>query len=166
MVTSDGRPLKEKYIPKCNKKGYPVISVRMRKQGIDQKVLVHQVVAHQKFGDTMYTDGILCRHLDNDKGNFNSDNIVLGTSKDNWDDNTLETKEAIAKIAENAGKARRVLCEEDIQTAVHMRAKGSFYRQIATALDVSQSTIYYALSGKTYKEFHRELGERLKPEIC
>lgn len=47
------------------------------------KVKVHRLVAYQKFGDMIYEDGIVVRHLDGNGSNNCIDNIEIGTYSDN-----------------------------------------------------------------------------------
>ena len=90
-VTPDGRPLRPPYKPKpSGKAAYPTISYRKRSLGITMRVPVHQVVAFQKYGEVIFTAGVLCRHRDNDKLNFKQENILIGTPKDNFRDNDPE----------------------------------------------------------------------------
>lgn len=46
-------------------------------------VLVHRIQALQKFGDKIFKDGIVVRHLNGEKTDNSWDNIAIGTHKDN-----------------------------------------------------------------------------------
>jgi hypothetical protein len=59
-------------------------------------VKVHRLQAYQKFGDEMFVEGIMVRHLDGDSTNNTWDNIAIGTNSDNMMDMSAEVRLAKA----------------------------------------------------------------------
>ena len=47
---------------------------------------VHRLQAYQKYGDSLYMDGMVVRHLNDIKTDNSWANIVIGTQKDNMQD--------------------------------------------------------------------------------
>lgn len=153
IKTADGRPLKKPFLPTICKTGYPIVSFRRRKQNISMKVQVHQIVAYQKYGEQIFQEKIMCRHLDNDKTNFRESNIMLGTSKDNYLDNPPALKEKLKKVVVQSAKKRRIFNGDEVKEILSMRKEGATYREITAIYKASKSTVSYLCTGKTYKEY-------------
>ncbi len=147
IETSNGRPVGKPYIPKINRRGYPVISVRMRKLDISIRIQVHQIVAYQKYGDNMFSPGILCRHLNNDKKDFSSDNIAIGTPKDNYEDNPESYKTMFRTFRGNRKLTKEQVIE--IRTAA---ANGKSFGGLMKEYNVSRNTVRYIVRRLTYAD--------------
>jgi len=59
--------------------------------GIKRGVFVHRLQAYQKFGSSMFEDGIEVRHYDGNSFNNSESNILIGTRKDNHADRMRHT---------------------------------------------------------------------------
>lgn len=57
-------------------RGYPYFNARVN--GKKRVITVHRLAAYQKFGDDLFEEGVMVRHLDNNKQNNSLDNISLG----------------------------------------------------------------------------------------
>ena len=44
-----------------------------------QKVCIHKLMAYQKYGDKIFEEGIVVRHLNDDPKDNSYDNIIIGT---------------------------------------------------------------------------------------
>lgn len=152
LIRNKNRPFVGWYKPKINKIGYPHIGVRIRGLKIDQKIEIHRVVAHQKYGDEIFKEGIHVRHLDNDKLNFHPDNLALGTAYDNHHDNGWEVKELQKKEAKAAAKALRKLTMEQANNLRQDRENGMYFRDLAKKYKISLGCVCYICQGKTYNE--------------
>lgn len=78
--------------------GYPTFKVR----DVDNKnlnVSSHRLQAYQKYGDKIYDDGIVVRHLDGDKHNNTKDNIAIGSYSENYMDQPENVRASRAKHA-------------------------------------------------------------------
>lgn len=60
--------------------------------GKNINVPFHRLQAYQKFGDKIYEDGIVVRHLDGDSSNNSIDNIDIGSYSDNYMDQPKEVR--------------------------------------------------------------------------
>jgi len=63
--------------------------------GFNEKKLyiaTHRLQAYQKYGNKLFEDGIVVRHLNGNKSDNCWDNIAIGTSKDNSMDIPKETR--------------------------------------------------------------------------
>jgi len=83
FISYTGRLIK--YI---NKKGYAVCKITIDKKSYI--LYAHRLQAYQKFGDKIYSNNILTRHLNNNSKDNSFDNIGLGTNKDNMMDRGSE----------------------------------------------------------------------------
>ena len=63
------------------------------------RILVHRLQAYQKFGDEIFKEGVVVRHLDNNSLNNSFDNIAIGTQLDNILDRPSEERLNHAKYA-------------------------------------------------------------------
>jgi len=81
-VTKDGQLLnpKGKVIGNLNDKGYQRTTLKLNKVHI---LHTHRLQAYQKFGNKLYEDGIMVRHLNGNKIDNSWGNIAIGTNKDN-----------------------------------------------------------------------------------
>jgi len=68
--------------PACRKDGYPWFTV-CTESGISRRCTVHRLQAYQLFGERIYENGMMVRHLDGDRMNPAAYNLALGTSSDN-----------------------------------------------------------------------------------
>ena len=152
IETSDGRPVGEPYIPKLGTTGYPVVSFRSRKRGICQRVQIHQAVLYQIHGDAVFASGVVCRHKNSIKTDFSQNNLVLGSPKNNYDDNTAATKQRLLLAAKAAAVARRSLSDNEVRAIRKLRISGVSYHKIAEQYGVCKTTIRFIMSGRTYAD--------------
>lgn len=132
---------------------YNVFTLHVRVNGKRKsfKVYVHRLLAYQKFGDALFTDGIEVRHLDDDSRNNRWDNIGLGTHRQNMLDQSLEKRRAIAAqgcdVRAAAAAAANRLFTDDVEELIFQRyGDGSTYIELASEFDASSATIYRILS--------------------
>lgn len=78
--------------------GYPTFKMR-DVENKNLNVSSHRLQAYQKYGDKIYEDGIVVRHLDGDKHNNTKDNISIGTYSDNYMDQPENVRLARARHA-------------------------------------------------------------------
>jgi len=88
----------------CSKhsKGYRCIGHRIN--GGKTNIPVHRLQAYIKFGNKIYTKGLVVRHLDGDKLNNSYKNIELGTYSDNRMDMPEEDRKRLAQLAADTQK--------------------------------------------------------------
>lgn len=86
IVTEDGKFLNPNgsEIGRYNDDGYLYSSFRVDKRCI--RCYAHRLQAYQKYGDLLYQDGILTRHLNGDSRDNSWVNISIGTHSQNMMD--------------------------------------------------------------------------------
>lgn len=91
----------------------------------DKKVFIHRFQAYHKFGDKIYTNGMVVRHLNGNRTDNSWDNIEIGTNKDNAQDEPIEKRTRIALHANKYSvKARKKLSDEQEIELVKLRKDG------------------------------------------
>lgn len=98
-ITHDGQLLSPKGIIRKihkNKVGYYETNVRIK--GKLYHLYIHRLCAYQKYGDIIF-DAECVRHLDGNPLNNCSDNIEIGTQKDNIMDIPKEVRQKKAEYA-------------------------------------------------------------------
>ena len=128
-----------------NKKGYYTFAIMTgsRTDGTRKKhnVLVHRLVAYQKYGNDIYNKGIEVRHFDGDSLNNCDNNILIGTHSENMMDIPEEER---VKKAIKASLEVRVLTDEEIEKVRADRIKGFTFQELADK---------YNLSGKGHAHY-------------
>lgn len=107
-----------------------------------KKLYAHRLQAYQKYGDKIFEEGIVVRHLDGDKLNNSYENIGIGTQLDNIYD--MSKKQRIKRAM---GSSR--FSEIEMQEIMNLRKNGYTYKQIGELFKVSKSTLSY-LFNKAY----------------
>lgn len=82
LIGLKGDPLKVKAYGKQRYPTFTVNGVSFTKSGI-KSIRVHQFAAYCFYGEAMFEDGIIVRHLNDNPYDFSKENIALGTDKDN-----------------------------------------------------------------------------------
>lgn len=122
-----------------DKQGYVKTSIQIR--GKNKHLYAHRLQAYQMYGEKIYEEGIVCRHLDNDKNNNSVKNICLGSSKENFLD---IPREQIIKIAHRAAKAT-IKYDRDEVMGFYERCKS--YKQTMERFNISSGgTLHYILN--------------------
>lgn len=140
-ITSDGTV----YSPKGNivgthgKNGYRYFSFRVN--GKITKVYFHRFQAYNKFGDAIYEDNIVVRHLDGNYLNNSESNIDLGTNSDNMMDIPKEVR--IRKSSNASKKYPDVL----VQMIRLDKEKGMSYKELMIKYNISsKGTLSYIIN--------------------
>jgi len=130
-----------------DKWGYPRFGVNTSDRHI-RNVYVHKLVAFLKYGDKIFEKSIEVRHLNNNKNDFSSDNISIGTSSDNRMDNPLSVRLSTANAA---ALKRRKCTEKDVIEIRKLYKEGQTLRGIGKKFGITKSTVSYIVNKKTYK---------------
>ncbi len=129
--------------------GYLCFSIRFVDDGIKKltKILVHRLQAYQKYGEDMFADGIVCRHLNNDKNDNSANNIAIGTHGDNAMDNSpaFRTGKAI-----NASSKLRRFNDDEIKSIKKDRQDGLSYKSLSEKYNVGKGTLSYLFNEAKY----------------
>ena len=144
---------------RINKQGYKSFTFR-NKKGKIEVILVHRFQAYQKFGDKIFKEGLVVRHLDGNSLNNSWDNIELGTQSDNIMDRSPECRKRSATIASRKRQDKfrtykeRCLIYEDLRNNIP-------YSEIMKTYNIpSKGTLSYMKNKSLeYKEYMEMLAQ-------
>jgi len=108
-------------------------------EGQSYPILVHQLVAYQKFGEKLFESETV-RHLDGDCRNNMEDNISIGTHRQNALDRNHEDRR------KHAAKGGQKFTPEFIAMLRADHAAGFGYKKLEKMYKVPRSTLSYYLS--------------------
>lgn len=129
-----------------NGKGYKVFGIR--NGGKKLQVKVHRLQAFMKFGDAIYQEGMLVRHLNGKPSDNSWNNLALGTDSDNKMD--IPESLRISKAIKASSKAR-VYTDEELASIREDRKNGMQYKELMAKYSISsKGTLYYILNS-SYK---------------
>lgn len=127
---------------------YPKIN--FKHAGRKYYVSMHRLAAYCFYGDRLFSEGILVRHLNGDKSDLRNENIVLGTQVDNMADipecklNEMARKKRDYALRNSIIPPRNFkIADNEIPSVITMIDSGLSYREIAKHYGVHHSTIYY-----------------------
>jgi hypothetical protein len=104
-------------------------------------VKVHRLQAYQKFGDKMFKEGILVRHLDGNPTNNSWDNIEIGTNSDNMMDISPDIR--LAKAMHATSFTRKY----DKETVRAYYNENKSYKQTMEHFNISsKGTLHFILN--------------------
>lgn len=107
-------------------------------------VNVHQLAAYQKYGNVIFAEDVLVRHLDGDSLNNKDENIAIGSHSDNAMD---KTKEARIKQAIMASTHIRKFPDVEMERIRAKRSEGATYKDLMTEFNISsKGTLHHILN--------------------
>lgn len=110
------------------------------------QVMVHRLVAFQKFGEEMYVRGLEVRHKDNDKKNNKPHNILLGTHSQNLHDLPKKMRKAISI---NASTNIRRFTDKEVLEIRQYYSSGKSYKDTMTKFNISsKGSLHFILNNK------------------
>lgn len=95
VISHIGNTLK----PNFDRYGYPRVSITYKKN--KEWVKVHRLAAYQKFKNKIFKDGIVVRHMNDNRSDASLDNLELGTYSDNMMDKAPEVRRLNVKYLKN-----------------------------------------------------------------
>lgn len=111
------------------------------------RVYFHRLVAYVKFGDDLYKEGMVVRHLDGNCLNNSWDNIAIGTYHDNKMDIPKERRQ---KMASNANMK---YSNELVKLIREDHAKGLSYKNLMLKYNISsKGTLSFIINKRMYIE--------------
>jgi hypothetical protein len=125
---------------KCsNSKGYIYGGIKIN--GKTTKIYAHRLQAYKKFGDAMFEDGIMVRHLDGNPANNSWDNIEIGTQSDNMMD--IDADIRLAKALHATSFARK----HDKETIRAFYREHNSYKKTMEHFNISsKGTLHFILN--------------------
>lgn len=144
-VDNDGNAhsKRQKLKGRVNTSGYYVITISVYGKG--EKILIHRLMGYQKFGESMFEEGMEIRHLDGNSLNNSYDNISIGTHSDNMFDIPKEIRQY------NSKHARKKYSDELIEQLKIERNKGLTYKELHQKYNISKCVLSYYLGKDTRK---------------
>jgi hypothetical protein len=157
-VTENGvflNPKKEiMQIKVYNEKNYPTFKYRSKE--IEGTIPIHKFAAYCFYGEDIFKEGLVVRHLISDKQNVSKSNIALGTHKDNTADIPNEIRERVMNLATEARRGIRgwsaSFSDDEVREIKRRLKNGEFGTTIAKEYGVSKSTIYEIKYGRSYAD--------------
>lgn len=112
-------------------------------------VRVQYLVAYAKYGEDLFTPGIVVRHLDGTRINNHTKNLVLGTPYDNYMDRPAHVRQSHAR---KAARVRRILSDDQVRALRVDHSKGMSYRELCEKYAMTKSGVSYLLHRRTYND--------------
>ena len=125
---------------------YLIFSIKIDK--VAMPVHIHQLQAYQKYGNGWLLDPLMVvRHKNSNHLDNSVENILIGTTKDNYDD----VPEHVNKLRRRkAARVTRKLSDSDIDDLRSKRELGASYAQLMAEYGIAKSTVSYIVNKKTY----------------
>ena len=120
--------------------------------------MFHRLQAYQKYGNDIYKEGIVVRHLNGDRYDNSYNNIAIGTIKDNKHDIPIEL------VSINCGYVRRKYDKDTVENIRRDKEQGLTYSQLMTKYNISsKGTINYILHREDtlYKIYFQPYNEKV-----
>jgi len=149
-VTKEGQliGLSNKVVGCDNSKGYEKIHICINKKY--KNLLTHRLQAYQKYGNKLYEDGIMVRHLNGNSLDNSWGNIAIGTYRDNSMD---IPKEIRIKRAISAGKAGIKYPKEFVLKLKEEYKLVKNYRKLGKKYDIHSQIIWQLINKrKVFKD--------------
>lgn len=161
-VTEEGKLIgvsgKELGVKRRGSQRYPTFSFKcgneFTKSGV-YGIPVHKLAAYCFYGESMFREGVVVRHLDADVLNVSRENIVLGTSSDNERDKCPKDRSRVARIARAAqGKrpSNARFSDDDVRSIRARSELGESGASIGRSLGTTKECIHLILKGVNYKD--------------
>lgn len=129
-------------------RGYLRFNVKFY-DGKRRPVLVHQLVALQKFGDLAIRQGVHVRHLNGDQSDNRPENIGIGTHSENMRDMDPAVRK---QKALRAARVQRRLSDDQVRAMRLERDSGASLKVLGARYGVSLATVSFACNRITYAD--------------
>jgi hypothetical protein len=149
-VTKDGNLLNPKgdKIGSINNHGYERTTIKINSK--DVVIKTHRLQAHQKYGDKLYEDGIVVRHLNGNALDNSWDNIATGTQVENLKDIPLKQRQLNALQSSH----KRIKHPKEFVDKLKEEYKVlKSYAKLSRKFNLSYDTTYYLINQrKVFKD--------------
>jgi hypothetical protein len=159
-VTEDGRLIgikgNELKVKKRGNQRYPTFSVNvgsLTSSGV-YGIPIHKFAAYCFYGDEVFEEGVVVRHLNGDTEDISKENILLGTYSDNERDKPVEVRKKAAKIARSHQKrpGNSLLTDEQVMEIKKRLKNKESMAAIARDYGVTRNCIFLIKKGVNYKD--------------
>ena len=115
--------------------GYLKVGIKITELNISSYALkIHKLQAYKKFGEEIFKQGIVVRHLNGNKTDNSWENISIGTQSDNMMDRPEEERKSHYK-------ERKRVSEEVKLQLIRERESGKSYGQISKEYRIPLQTV-------------------------
>lgn len=126
-------------------------------QGVRYNYHFHRVVAYQLFGEKLFEDGMVVRHLNGNPLDNSWENLALGTNSENEQDKKPEDRTRVARIANSKRKnvnrySMRRFTDDQVREIRERNKNGETGASLAIEYGVSKDALYQIFRGVTYKD--------------
>lgn len=126
--------------------GYVRTSLKVN--GKNKMLFAHRLQAYQKYGDAIYSKGILVRHLDGNKTNNHIDNIAIGTNRDNMMD-----RDKADRVAQASKAARQTIRYNRDEVVDFYENCGRSRKKTMDHFNISSTgTLHYILNHRKFND--------------
>jgi hypothetical protein len=149
-VTKDGNLLNPKGRKIGHLNGIIYERTTIRINGKNNDIYTHRLQAYQKYGDKLYEDGIVVRHLNGNALDNSRDNIAIGTQKDNLMDIPLKQRQlnAVQSAYKNIKHPKELVDKLKEEYKVLKN-----YAKLSRKFNLSKDTTYYLINKrKVFKD--------------
>lgn len=115
--------------------------------GLKATFRIHRFVGYQKYGDTIFQEGVVVRHKDGDSLNNTDGNILIGSYHDNSMDRNKLDRIAHAK---HASSYNRKFTDEQVRNIREDRRIGLTYKELGIKYSVCRGTLRYVINKAIY----------------
>lgn len=123
--------------------GYPVFGIRLN--GGQFILAWHRLQAYQKYGEELFKEGILVRHKNHIKTDCSLHNILIGTQKENINDNPAEKRLEYSINATNSWRKYNATEVKDFYNTCKS------YKQTMENFQISsKGTLHFILNNAKY----------------
>lgn len=145
VVSPSGKTIK---LSHTGKRKY--LKFNIRAENTFRVVLVHKLQAYQKYGDRVFTEGIVVRHLNGERFDNSFVNIEIGSYQDNALD--IPEKDRVQK-AIKASYSKRKLTNEEINIMVDLRLNEKVsYAELGRQFKLTKSAVRWFFINKVYTQ--------------
>lgn len=121
-------------------KAYPYYCFNIKVEGKNRVIMVHRLQAYQKFGDALFGEGIVVRHLNGNSLDNSWDNIAIGTQHDNMMDIPAHIRLA------NAIRASSFAKKYDHDAVLEYYRHSKSYKKTMEAFNItSKGTLHFII---------------------
>lgn len=125
----------------CSDSGYLYFGITI--QGKNYRVFLHRLVAYEKYGDELFTEGTVVRHLNGDSQDNAFANICLGTQSQNMLDRAPRER---LDHAIKAAATNRKFSNAEVETIRSDYSKGLGYKALMAKYSISsKGTLHHIL---------------------
>ncbi len=136
---------KGKIIKGSIRQGYYTTGIRVN--GNTLSIKMHKLQAYQKYGNAIFNENIVVRHLNGESTDNSWNNIAIGTYKDNSND--IPKNKRISIAIKISSKNRR-FTDEEVKQIIKDRNEGLSYSALCKKYNTIRSTLSYFFNRAYY----------------